>query len=185
MKKSYYLTLLLIIVVFIIFYLFRSEFFRIFPSTDLVSLSKRELRNTGIEAIKSGDDPVSAIVLYNYTVIGRGHNTIQSDTNVVGHALANALNQAVKSMGWYQFNNLDKSSLIVMSTTEPCQVCKAILQEYGITRVEFMTKRPLDYWLNTYWNDITFEFKKRQLIPNDLQDSLNMLKANPQLISIP
>jgi tRNA(Arg) A34 adenosine deaminase TadA len=178
MNKSIYLSLFLGIVLIIIIFLLRSEFYRIFPSTDLVNLSKRELRNTGIEALKKGDDPVSAIVLYNYTVIGRGHNTIQSDTNIVGHAVINALNDAVKSMGWDQFNGLDKSSLIVMTTTEPNQACMAVLQEYGIPRVEFMKKRPLDYWLKIHWDDIAFQFGKRQLTPNDLQDSLYQLKSN-------
>jgi tRNA(Arg) A34 adenosine deaminase TadA len=178
MKKSIYLTLLGGIVLVIILYLLRSEFFRIFPSTDLVNLSKRELRNAGIEALKKGDDPVSAIVLYNYTLIGRGYNTIHSDTNIVGHAVINALGNAIKSMGWDQFNGLDKKSIIIMTTTEPCQLCRAVLQEYGILKVEFIKKRPVDYWLDSYWNDIASEFNKRQLNPYDLQDSLYQLKSN-------
>ncbi len=185
MNKSVYLTLLLIITLIVILYLFRSEFFRITPSTDLVNLSKRELRNIGIKAIKKGDEPISSIVLYNYTIIGRGYNTLQSDTNIVGYATINALNDALKNLGWVQFNSLDKNSLIVMTTTEPCQICKAVLQEYGIKRVEFMNKRPLNYWLKTYLDDIAFEFRKRQLFPNDLQDSLSFLKSNHQQISLP
>ena len=59
--------------------------------------------------MKKGDDPISAIVLYNYSVIGRGYNTIESDTNVVGHAVINAINDAVKSMGWAQFRELDRT----------------------------------------------------------------------------
>ena len=132
MNKSVYLTLLLAIVFIIALYLLRSQVFRIAPSTDLVNLSKRELRNTGIEAIKKGDEPVSAIVLYNYSIVGRGHNTIESDTNVVGHAVINALNDAVKHMGWNQFRQSDKNSFIVMTTIEPCQTCESVLQEYGI-----------------------------------------------------
>jgi tRNA(Arg) A34 adenosine deaminase TadA len=178
MKKSIYLSLLLGLVLIIAIYLLRSEFFRIFPSTELVTLSKRELKNTGIEALKKGDAPIAAIVLYNYSVVGRGHNTIESDTNIVGHAVINALNDAVKNMGLAQFQNSDKSSLIIMTTTEPCQMCKAVLQEYGVFRVEFMKKRSLDYWLNSYWKDIASEFKKRRLNPDDLQDSLYHINSN-------
>lgn len=185
MSKSIYLTLLLVIVLILAVYLIRSEVFRIFPSTNLVDLSKRELRISGIQAIKKGDEPISAIVLYNYSVVGRGYNTIQSDTNIAGHAVINAINDMLKTMGWNLFANIDKTSLIVMTTTEPCQLCKAALQEYGIQNVEFMTKRSFDYWLKTYWDDISFEFKKRQLNPRDLQDSLYQLKSSHQLITVP
>lgn len=181
MKKSIYIVLLLAFIFFAIVYLLRSEFFRIFPDTELVSLSKRELRNAAIQAIGKGDEPVSAVVLYNYSLIGRGYNTLLSDTNAVGHAVINALNDAVKSNGWEQFNALDKNSIIVMSTTEPCQLCKAALQEYGILRVEFMNKRQTSYWLNCYWDDFMFELKKRQLEPSDLQDSLIQIKASHQI----
>lgn len=135
--------------------------------------------------MKKGDEPISAIVLYNYTVIGRGYNTIQSDTNIVGHAIINAINDAVKSMGWSQFNGLDKKALIVMTTTEPCELCKAVIKEYEIPRVEFMNKQPLDYWLKSYWEDITYELGKRKLDPSDLQDSLYQLKSNDYFNSVP
>lgn len=181
MKKSTCLIIIAAIFLIAIIYLFRTEFYHIFPSTELVDLSKRELRNTALQAIKAGDDPVSAVVLYNYSLIGRGRNTILSDTNCVGHAVVNALNDAVKKMGWEQFNSLDKSSIIVMSTTEPCQLCKALLHEYGIYRVEFMNTQPLVYWLNSYWEDFTYELRKRQLEPSDLQDSLLQLKSNRQI----
>jgi len=185
MNKSVYLTLLLVTIFMLVIYLFRSEFFRIAPSTDLVTLSKRELRNSGIEAMKKGDDPISAIVLYNYTVIGRGYNTIESDTNAVGHAVINAINDAVKSMGWAQFRGLDRTGLIVMTTTEPCQLCVSVMQEYEIPKVEFMNRLPLDYWLKTYWDDIVFDFRKRQISPSDLQDSLYQLKSSYQINSLP
>jgi tRNA(Arg) A34 adenosine deaminase TadA len=181
MKKSIYQSLLLGIVVIIIVYFLRSELFRIFPDTELVSLSKRELRNSAIRAIEKGDEPVSAVVLYNYSLIGRGYNTTLSDTNVVGHAVINALNDVVKNRGWELFNALDKKSIIIMSTTEPCQFCKAALQEYGISRVEFMNELKITYWLNSYWDDFMFELKKRQLEPSDLQDSLNQIKASQQI----
>ncbi len=181
MNKSIYLLLVLGIVFVIAIYLVSSEVFRIFPSTDLVNLSKRELKISGIDAIKKGDEPISAILLYNYSVIGRGHNTILSDTNAVGHAIVNAINNAVKSIGWEQFNSLDKNSLILMTTTEPCQLCKAVIQEYGIPKVEFMNKLPLDYWLKTYWNDFRFEFGKRKISPSDLQDSLYLLKSENKI----
>src|SRR4030066_2408162 len=71
MNKSIYSTALLAITIILVIYLFQTEYYRIFPSTDLVALSKRELRIGGIEAMKNGDDPISAIVLYDYSIIGR------------------------------------------------------------------------------------------------------------------
>ena len=185
MNKSVYLILLLAIIFSLVIYLLRSEFFRIAPRVDLVTLSKRELRISGIEAMKKGDEPISAIVLYNYTVIGRGYNTIQSDTNAVGHAVINAINDVVKNVGWNQFNKMDKNSLLIMTTTEPCQLCKAVIQEYEIPKVEFMSKLPLEYWLKSYWDDIVFDFRQRQLDPKDLQDSLYQLKSNYPINPLP
>lgn len=181
MKKSVYLIIIAGLVLIILLSLFRAELFRIFPNSELVDLSKRELRNTALQAIKEGDEPVSAVVLYNYSLVGRGRNTLISDTNAVGHAVINAVNDAVKKMGWAQFNSLDKNSLIVMSTIEPCQFCKSFLQEYGISKVEFMNKRPLKYWLTSYWDDFNSEFSKRQLEPSELQDSLLQLKSSQQI----
>lgn len=185
MNKSIYSTALLAIIIILVIYLFQTEYYRIFPSTDLVALSKRELRIGGIEAMKNGDDPISAIVLYDYSIIGRGHNTMRADTDAVGHAVINAINDAVKSMGWSQFNGLDKKALIVMTTTEPCELCKAVIKEYDIPRVEFMNKQPLDSWLKSYWEDIGYELGKRKLDPSDLQDSLYQLKLNNHINSLP
>ncbi|NWF89901.1 MAG: hypothetical protein HXY50_10625 [Ignavibacteriaceae bacterium] len=181
MKKYLYKILILVIILLAIIYLVRSELFRLFPSTDLVELSKRELRNTALQAIKEGDNPVSAVVLYNYTLVGRGHNTMISDTNAAGHAIINALNDVVKTMGWTKFNSLDKNSIIVMSTAEPCQFCKSFLLEYGIQKIEFMNKLPIDYWFTSYLDDFNYEVKKRQLEPSDLQDSLIQLKTSRQI----
>ena len=185
MNKSVYLILLLAIIFMLVIFLLRSEFFRITPRVDLITLSKRELRISGIEAMKKGDEPISAIVLYNYTVIGRGYNTIQSDTNAVGHAVINAINDVVKNIGWDQFNRMDKNSLLIMTTTEPCQLCKAVLLEYDIPKAEFMNRLPLDYWLKSYWDDFAFDFKKRQISPRDLQDSLYQLKSSYQVNPTP
>lgn len=176
MKRS----VLIIIVIFVVFvlalYILRSQFFSIAPQTELLDLSNRELRINGIEALKKGDEPVSALLLYDYSIIGRGHNTVQSDTNVVGHAIINAINDAAKNLSLGQFQAMNKNFLRVMTTTEPCQICKSVMLEYGITKVEFMQKLPLNYWLNTYWEDFTFDFGKRRLYPNTLQDSLYDLK---------
>lgn len=181
MTKLIYLSLLVGIMIIVVIYLVRTELFRVFSDTELVDLSKRELRNSAIKAIERGDEPVSAIVLYNYSLIGKGYNTILSDTNAVGHAVINAINDAIKNKGWNEFNALDKNSIIVMSTTEPCQICKAVLYEYGISKIEFMNAQPITYWLTSYWDDFVFSFRKRQLEPSDLQDSLIQIKASQQI----
>lgn len=177
MKKNILTIIFVLFIVVILIYAFRSELFRIFPSTELLFLSKRELKAEAIKSIKKGDEPVSAIVLYEYSIIGRGYNTIISDTNAAGHAIINAVNDAVKNLGWEKFNSLDKNSIIIMSTIEPCEFCKAFIKEYGIGRVEFLEKRPIDYWLNSYWRELNYELGKRKLTPTDLLDSLNLIKT--------
>lgn len=177
MKKNILAIIFVFFVVVVLFYTFRSELFRIYPSTELLFLSKREIKAEAIKSIKKGDEPVSAIVLHQYSIIGRGYNTIISDTNAAGHAIINAVNDAVKNMGWEKFNSLDKNSIIIMTTVEPCEFCKAFMKEYGFGRVEFLEKRPIDYWLNSYWQDLSYEFGKRKLTPTDLIDSLNLIKT--------
>ena len=54
---------------------------------------------------------------------------------------------------------------------------KAFIKEYGFRRVEFLEKRPLDYWLETYWKELSYELGKRKLSPTDLLDSLNLIKT--------
>jgi tRNA(Arg) A34 adenosine deaminase TadA len=176
MKRSLTIINLLLVILLLAAYFLRSQFFSIAPEIDLLDLSNRELRINAIEALKEGDEPISALLLYDYSIIGRGHNTVQSDTNVVGHAIINAINDAVKKFGLDQFRVMNKNSLRIMTTSEPCQVCKAVMIEYGITKVEFMQKLPLNYWLNVYWEDFSFDFGKRRLYPNSLQDSLYELK---------
>lgn len=177
MKKRFNLFLTAALFLVILIFAFRSEIFRIFPSGELVFLSKRELKNEALKAIKNGDEPVSAIVLYNYSIIGRGYNTIISDTNAAGHAIINAINNAIKTIGWEKFNSLDKSSFIIMSTVEPCGLCKAFIKEYGFKKVEFIEKRPVDYWLNNDMVELSYEFGKRKIQSNDLIDSLNLIKS--------
>lgn len=177
MKKQFNLLLITALFLIIAIYTFRAEIFRIFPSSEMPYLSKRELKNEAVKAIKKGDEPISAIVLYNYSIIGRGYNTIISDTNAAGHAIINAVNEAIKTMGWEQFNNSDKSSFIIMSTVEPCGLCKAFIKEYGFKKVEFIEKKPVDYWLNNDLGELSYEFGKRKINSNDLIDSLYLIKS--------
>ncbi|MBK8340910.1 MAG: nucleoside deaminase [Flavobacteriales bacterium] len=99
------------------------------------------LANLGKEAISSGDVPVAALLLYNDDVIGRGYNTVRRDGNAGGHAEVNAISDAFRSLGWERFERLDRDRMVLLTTFEPCAMCKGLICQIpdrarGIHRAE-------------------------------------------------
>jgi tRNA(Arg) A34 adenosine deaminase TadA len=103
----------------------------------------QKLTQLGSRALRSGDFPVSAIVQYGSRTIGTGYNTVVSDTSAGGHAEINALSNAMRRVGPKAFAGMNRDSLVLFTTLEPCPMCRGAIQEYGVTRVIFLKGRPL------------------------------------------
>jgi tRNA(Arg) A34 adenosine deaminase TadA len=85
-------------------------------------------------------------------------------------------------VGLETFNYLNHDSMKIVTTYEPCEMCKGALIEYKIKSIEFLKPKPLTYWLEKQFNDINYEFSKRKLEGSDLQDSL--FKLHPAYIGL-
>ena len=130
------------------------------------------LDSLGMLALAGGDVPVSSVILYSGAVIAEGFNTVARDSNAAGHAEINALTDALRTMGLKAFSSLDRDSLILISTFEPCPMCRGALQEYRISRVEYLKAKPVFYLLGTDIRLLFFHWSKEFRGPEALQDSL-------------
>ncbi len=168
------ITLSLSIILFLIVALFalRSQFYQVSSKKQLIAQYRRELDAIGQTALKSDDLPISAILIYNYQIIGRGHNTVVRDSEAGGHAIINAISDAIETLGLKAFNRLKRDSMKIVTTYEPCEMCKGALNEYKIKSLEFLKPKPLTYWLEKQYNDFGYELSKKKLEGSTLQDSL-------------
>jgi tRNA(adenine34) deaminase len=90
-----------------------------------MSLALEEAR----AALTSYDVPVGAVVLDEHgTVIGRGRNRREADSDPTAHAEVVALREAATRLGQWR---LERCTLLV--TLEPCTMCAGAI---GLARVE-------------------------------------------------
>lgn len=84
--------------------------------------------NEAIEAWKSNEVPIGAIVVHEQSVVGSGHNQVESSNDPTAHAEMIAISQASHSIGDWRLN---KTTLFV--TKEPCPMCSgaAIMARLG------------------------------------------------------
>ncbi len=126
----------------------------------------------GKKSIPSFDVPISAVIIYDDSIIGKGHNDILKNNNAAGHAEINAISDALKKLGYKKFMSLNRDSLFLISTFEPCPMCKGAIQLYKIRNVEFLKDKPISYWWKSSVGDFLYELHKRKVGYEFLQDSL-------------
>lgn len=135
------------------------------------------LRQEGLAAIPSGDVPIGAILLYGDSVIGRGHNTQLATGDAAGHAEVNAVSDAIRSFGRDAFRALNRDSLLLVSTFEPCAMCCGMMEEHHITRMVFLKPKSLWSRLKSDARLFRLELSRRSAGHEALQDSL--FRAHP------
>ena len=131
-----------------------------------------QLRALGKEALRSNDVPVSALLKYGTETIGEGFNTVARDGNAGGHAEINAISDAIHRAGFTQFMALDRDSLRLVSTYEPCPMCRGALLEYRITHVEFLKGKSFWYHVKEGFRLFGYRWRMEAVEPAALQDSL-------------
>ena len=88
------------------------------------------------KSIELDEIPIGAVVIDSeQNIIASGHNTRQSDNNVLGHAEINAIIAAEKAINDWR---LDGYSMIV--SLEPCKMCESIIKECRLDKVYFFLK---------------------------------------------
>jgi tRNA(adenine34) deaminase len=158
--------------ILLILVLFNSQFFHLRSKKEITSKEEKEIIQQASQALKTLDVPVGSILLYNEEIIGEGHNTVKSDTNIAGHAEINAINDAVKKMGLQKFNKLDRDDLILVSSFEPCEMCRGAILHYNIRHVYFMKNKSAMDWNKKQLKQLRYEWHKRKIDGKHLQDSL-------------
>lgn len=131
----------------------------------------------GKEALKSGDVPIAAVVLYNGEVIGEGYNTVLRTGNAGEHAEVNAISAAVRSVGAEKFRTLDRKELLLISTFEPCVMCIGACINHGITRVGYLQPKTG----RDRWKDLRAAFLhilRRERVPNS-GEQIELFRLHP------
>jgi tRNA(Arg) A34 adenosine deaminase TadA len=178
MRKLFHLILFLILLIFLILSVFKTEYFIFSGKHEIKPELKVKLKQLGEEALKSKDIPVSALLVYKDDVIGKGYNTVLRNYDAGGHAEINAISDAIKTIGFEKFKNLNRDSLVLISTLEPCAMCKGAIELYKIKYVQFLKSKPLLNSLETTYKEYLYEYHKRQAGQSSLQDTL--LKKHPE-----
>ena len=170
-KRTPKITQLLAIFIILIV-LFNSRFFQIRGKKEVKRTEETELIDQASKALESMDVPVGSLILYSGSILGKGYNTVKKDTNIAGHAEINAINNAVGKIGLEQFNQLDRNKLILVSTFEPCEMCKGAIVHYNIEHVYFMKDKSPFHWNKKQLKLLRYEWNKRKIDGESLQDSL-------------
>lgn len=68
--------------------------------------------------LEYGDIPIGALIVKHGEIIGEGYNTVEKENNPMAHAEINAINNAVKNLGYKHLLNCD-----MYVTLEPCSMC--------------------------------------------------------------
>ena len=131
-----------------------------------------KLQSEALKALPSGDVPVGSLVLYGDSVIGKGFNTVLAEGNAGGHAEINALSDAMRVVGVARFNAFSRDSLVLVSTYEPCFMCKGALMEARVKHVFFLKPKPFFYRLREDARLLLYTLRMQRREPAELQDSL-------------
>ncbi|OGU77467.1 MAG: hypothetical protein A2V93_00215 [Ignavibacteria bacterium RBG_16_34_14] len=173
--KKILIPFLIITLLLLFIFLFKSEIYKISTKTELTDEQKNELYNLAVLAKTNGDLPISSLLLNNNEIIGEGYNTVVRDSDICGHAEINALKNAISKTGLIAFTKLERSRIKIISTLEPCEMCKGVLLQYNIRNVQFLKEKSLSVNLSSSYNELRYQLNKKQISSPDLLNSLSKL----------
>lgn len=89
------------------------------------------------KAFALGEVPVGAVVVKDGQIVGRGHNSTETDKDPTCHAEIAALKDAAKTLGGWRLIGCD-----MYVTTEPCAMCAGAIVLARIERLYVGTMDP-------------------------------------------
>lgn len=169
-----------VLITLVVLYLLPLQY-KLHQHIDLKSYSHL-LQSLGKKSILTKDVPVAALLVYNDSIIGEGFNTVYRDTEPAGHAEINAIHDCLKRFGFKQFNALDRTKLKLISTFEPCQMCRGAMEEYNIKECIFDLPKTLNEKNKAYRKELILQYKMKETGNGRLQYEL--FKLHPDFDSI-
>lgn len=169
-NKSILFLLLFLVTTLVL--LFQTQSYNLKPKKSIPPIIKERLKSLGEKALLSYDFPISAIVLYNDSIVGEGFNTVFKDSIISGHAEILALNEVYKSYGWDKFRKLDRDKLTLYSTYEPCEMCKGTIIHYKIKNIYFEHNKSSLWRMKGTLKNLFYNFSLKRLDAPGLQESL-------------
>jgi tRNA(adenine34) deaminase len=88
-------------------------------------------------ALKNGNPPVGAIVVFEDTIIGKGIESGKSSGDITNHAEILAIRDAIKNG---HSNNLNQAKLF--STHEPCIMCSYLIRHHKLPHIIYGSAVP-------------------------------------------
>ena len=168
---------------FLILYLLSYSY--IFSSNFDAKKYESRLLTLGKESLVSNDIPVASLLIYNNEIIGEGKNDVLKNNNPSGHAEINAIEDCFKKIGYQKFSKLKQQQLIMLSTYEPCEMCKGAIKEFGIENVVFsFAKRKKDKY-NILKNNVEYYLNLQQMENKRLQYDLFQMHPGFDSLSYP
>ncbi len=114
-------------------------------------------------AAQLGEYPVSALILYNDSIIGSGINTFRNTNEPLGHAEINAIEDVFQTMHYFDFRALSRDSLVLLTSYEPCPMCKGVLVHLDIRKVCYLQPKKFRYRLQYLRRNFSFYLRIRKI----------------------
>jgi len=130
------------------------------------------LARLGSTAINTLDVPVASILVYRGIIIGSGYNTVMKNTRIGEHAEINAISSAIAKSGFEKFSSLNRDSLMLITTYEPCLMCTGAIIENNITHVYVVKEKTFRQNISDEWKWLKFLISRDKTDHTYMQDSL-------------
>ena len=114
-------------------------------------------------ATQLGEHPVSALILYKDSIIGAGINTFRNTNEPLGHAEINAIEDVFQSMHYFDFRALSRDSLVLITSYEPCPMCKGVIVHLDIKKVYYLQAKKIRYRLQYLRKNLVFYLRVRRI----------------------
>ena len=119
-------------------------------------------------AERRGEYPVSAVLLYGDSVIGAGINSFRTQNDPLGHAEINAFLNAFSGMHYFDFRSLSRDSLILLTSHEPCPMCKGVINHLDVRKIYYLQPKKFSYRNKYRRKELSFNLKTRRIkVPED------------------
>ena len=107
-------------------------------------------RELALQAGRSGNTPVGAIIVLDGEIVGQGMEATRPDHDITRHAEVEAIRDALKRLGSEKL-----SGCSLYTTHEPCILCSYVIRHYQISWVGYENAVPTVGGFSSPWPILT------------------------------